>query len=147
MSIKYNITFFFFLRIVGANAQEIKTELNDLRKEGVKTDIWDWKFEGKELNKVYVDKILWAYQPTSEHPYTGIAYRMQFFKQEKRGIINYQIVNGQEEDFDTATYKWENDSVAVVMLYNTKTKKTGGAKLTMGQMGGGIPADYVEEKK
>jgi hypothetical protein len=127
-------------------AQEKVIEINDLRNNGVYSEIWDWKLNGKELNKIYVDKILWAYQPTSEHPYTAIAYRMEFFKKDDRGIINYQIVNENEGEFDKAGYDWINDSTANVYLYNTKTGKTGGAQLKQSMMGNGIPVDYIEKK-
>jgi hypothetical protein len=129
-----------------AKAQEKAVQIKDLRSNGVYTDIWEWKLDGKELNMIYIDKIMWAYQPTSEHPYTAIVYRIEFFKKEKRGIINYQIVNGNEEDFNEASYSWINDSTANVYLRNTKTGKTGGVVLNQLEMGGGIPIDYVKEK-
>jgi hypothetical protein len=123
----------------------LEINMNDERLKGVQDESVDWKYarEGRSPGVVYIDKLLWSYQPSSEHPYTAIAYRMQFFRQTDRGMINYQIINENDKDFDKAYYYWEGDSIARVVMYNSVTKAIGGATLEVSKMGG-VPEDIKE---
>jgi hypothetical protein len=53
----------------------------------------------------------------------GKFYEIVLFRIEKDSLRHYKAYYGNEDVFDRAFFKWENDSTVAIRLHNTKDKK------------------------
>ena len=88
------------------------------------TDISGHKFKDIEIIRMKL---------TTESTYVFFAYGLKDNELKKNGSMAIEL----KDDFDRAGYVWKSDELAVVRLYNSKTKKEFFAEMTGDWLGGG----------
>ena len=97
--------------------------INDIRKHG--TNHYDTSTAGRKLNEVSVDRTLYSKPKTADAKGDLTeSYQIHFFKMYEGKLRNYQLGFDTKENYDQASYQWQNDTIVAVTLVNSSTKQS-----------------------